>query len=338
MGYNCSFCLMRKICLFLFSVVFLGNLIAAVDYSMVNVPQEAGLEITRITADGDYVYLPSVNNGLIVKSGLKAIKWDASNVISISPDGSHIAYLSERGKTTNIFVKDLTRQGSSIQRTKRGQIKDFVYSPDGRYICFSEIIGKGQQVFQTDAQSGYVCRQFTSGAYDSSPIYSSDMSQIFFSRKEKKSASIWSYNISNNFLSTFTAGEYPYPLRGESAYYCTRYSADGRGEIWKVNYVTNMEECIVSDLEKGFTTPVLSPDRRWLLFVGESLLTEGKTTTRNLDIYVCRPDGTDLTQLTFHPANDMSPTWSADGRFIYFVSQRGSAEKKANIWRMLFLL
>ena len=323
---------MKKTFLSLLTIIAVGSTATAqVDYSQVSVPQEVGLEFTRITSDGDYVYMPQV------KGGSNLIKWEANHVIGINNEGTHIAYLSKRGNTANIFIKDLTKQGSSVQRTKRALVRDFVYSPDGKYICFSEKIGKEQQVFQTDAKSGYVCRQFTSGAVDASPMYSSDMSQIFFSRKEKKGATIWSYNIKNNFLSTFTAGEYPYPLKGETSYYCTRYSAEGRGEIWKINYETNMEECIVSDMTKGFSTPTLSPDRKWLLFVGEGIVSDGKKVNRNLDIYVCRPDGTDLTQITFHPANDLCPTWSVDGKYIYFLSQRGSAEKVPNIWRMTFL-
>lgn len=55
-------------------------------------------------------------------------------------------------------------------------------------------------------------------------------------------------------------------------------------------------------------------------------------------IYVVRTDGTQLTQLTYHLGNDLSPAWSPDGKSIYFLSQRGSAKKKYNVWRMNFSL
>ena len=45
-------------------------------------------------------------------------------------------------------------------------------------------------------------------------------------------------------------------------------------------------------------------------------------------------DGTGLMQLTYHAADDLSPAWSKDGRYIYFISQRGSADAIANIWRI----
>ena len=118
---------MKKLVITLFSIAFSGAMFAQVDYSQVSVPQEVGLEFTRMTADGDYVYMPAVKSG-------KVMKWEANRVVDINNEGTHIAYLSKRGNTTNIFIKDLTKQGSSVQRTKRALVRDFVYSPDGKYI------------------------------------------------------------------------------------------------------------------------------------------------------------------------------------------------------------
>lgn len=305
--------------------------LAQVDYSVVTVNEEAGVEFTRVTSENDYVCMPKV-----VRRGKNA-SWLTNRIIDVSKDGTQLAYLSVRNNTTNIFIKDIYRQGSSVQRTNRQAVLDFSYSPDGKLICFSEKSGRFNQIFQTDAKNGYVCRQITSGNMDYSPIYSSDMNNIFFARQENNGISVWSYNIGNNFLSSYTKGLNPFPLKSQNSILCTRVNAQGLGEIWRVNYSTNVEECILSDPNRSFSTPSLSPDGQWILLVGSNTLMNGKAFYTNTDIFVCRKDGTQLMQLTYHAADDLSPVWGSDGKFIYFISQRGSANGTANVWKMGFV-
>ncbi len=303
-----------------------------VDYSVVAVPEEAGNQFVKITSDADCVCMP------IVKRSARNLNWFSNRILDVSADGKSLAYLGARNNARNIFVKDLGRQGSSVQRTNRTGVIDFSYSPDGKYICFSESRGKTNQIFQTSAGEGYVCRQITNGSTDYSPVYSDDMSQIFFARQETEGVSIWSYNVESNFLSTYTAGMNPYPLKSEPAFVCSRVNDFGKSEIWKVNYQTGTEECIVSDPEKSFTSPVLSPDGRWIVFVGSSKIETESFSYMNLDIYAVKTDGSSLVQLTYHAADDLSPVWSKDGKSVYFVSQRGSDNGTANVWKMNFNL
>lgn len=301
-----------------------------VDYSVVSVPEESGLDVMQITTTSDYVCMPVVRRN---KSG---ISWLSNRIVDVTSDGKNIAYLSYRNDASNIFIKELGKQGGSVQRTNRKQVLDFSYSPDGKHICFSENRGGSHQVFLTDAVNGYVCRQITSANQDYSPIYTDDMSQILFARTESNGVSIWGYNVASNFLSSYTAGMNPCPIKGQPAFLCVRASGNGKSEIWRVNYATGVEECIVSDPKRSFTTPTISPDGEWILFVGESIIFTSKFDYRNTDIYACRMDGTRLMQITYHAADDLSPVWSFDGNHIYFVSQRGNADAVANIWRVSF--
>lgn len=301
-----------------------------VDYSVVSVPEESGTKFTQISLPTDMVCMPTV------KRTYNGIGWFSNRILDISKDGTQIAYLSFRNNTTNIFIKDLGKQGASIQKTNRTAVMDFAYSPDGKSICFSETRGKTNQIFQTTADKGFICRQITSGNLDYSPIYSSDMSLILFARQENNSTSLWSYHMKNNFLANYCPGMNPWPVQDEDAFICVRANAAGNNEIWKINYVTGVEECIVSQVERDFTSPSISPDGKWLLFVGSSKIEQGNIRYWNTDIFVSRLDGTEFTQLTYHAADDLSPVWSKDGRSIYFVSQRGNADGKANIWHMTF--
>ena len=302
-----------------------------IDYSIVSVPEESAVEFMKVTSSNDYVAMP------VVRRTKKSVNWSSNRIVECAKDNRYIAYLSLRNNTTNIFIKELGKQGGSVQRTNRNGVVDFSYSPDGKYICFSEQRGDKCQIFQTDAKEGYICRQITSANNDYTPVYSADMKTIFFSRQETASYSIWGYNIDNNFLSSYTSGITPCVVEKENAYLCARINSSGNSEIWKVNYETGVEECIVSDINRSFTTPSISPDGKWIVFVGSSAINTGKSNYYNTDIFVCRLDGSEFAQLTYHAADDLSPAWSHDGKFIYFISQRGDADGVANIWRMNFI-
>lgn len=323
----------RRISFFMLLAIYAGIANAqTVDYSVVSVNEEAGINFTKVSADNDNVCMPQVirnrNN----------IDWLSNRILDISSDGSKLAYLSYHSNTTNIFIKDINRMGGSTQRTNRQNVLDFSYSPDGKNICFSEMAAGINRIFVTDANKGYVCRQITNSDLDYTPIYSPDMSQIYFARQEAQGVSVWSYNVNDNFLSNITKGMNPCPIPNETAILCVRPSGDGRNEIWKANYETGVEECIVSDVNHSFTTPTVSPDGKWILFVGSSEIDGGTFFYKNTDIFACRIDGTEFTQLTYHAADDLSPVWSRDGKYIYFISQRGSSTGTANIWRMNFIL
>ena len=312
---------------FFMGVISWGSQAQSVDYSVVSVREESGLELMKFSSDNDLVAMPQV------KRGISGVQWLSNRIIDISPDGTKLAFVSARGSSSNIFVKEISRQGSSTQRTNRGEVIDFSYSPDGKLLLFSERVGKNSRIFQTDAEQGFVCRQITSGSQDYSPTFSKEMKRILFARQEARGVSIWSFDVSNNYLSNYSYGMNPI-VCGDDIILCARVSDSGRGEIWEVNLVTGIEECIVSDLNSSFSTPALSPDGRWIAFVGSTPLVNENVTYWNTDIYVCRRDGTDRHQLTYHAADDLSPVWGRDGRTLFFISQRGSADAIANIWRL----
>ena len=272
---------MKKIFTLIGLTALLRGVVSAqtVDFSVVSVNEESSVKFTKITSDNDFVCMPQV-----VRKGGK-IDWLSNRILDISADGQRLAYLSYRSNATNIFIKDIEKRSSSIQRTNRQNVLDFSYSPDGKSICFSEVVDKANRIFVTDANKGYTCRQITSNDQDYTPVYAWDMSQIYFSRQENSALSVWSYNVDDNFLSNITKGMNPYPLKNENAILCVRPTDGERNEIWKINLDTGIEECIVSDINHSFSTPSVSPDGKWILLVGSSKVNGGTFFYLNTDIF-----------------------------------------------------
>lgn len=314
------------------------------DYSIVFVPEEGGVKFEKITDDADFVadykgILVNKSAGVFGSRKTTTIDWWVIPQIAISPDGKRIGYINEKNGTTNVMIKNATKGGASIQRTFRTNVDGFTWSPDGKTLCFTEVRNNHHGVYLVDANQGTVVRQISnSGDNDYGGVMSDDGNTIFFHRGEGMSSySLWSYDRKTNLFSNYSRGMTACLIPGDpNTIYCARFTSNKESEIWRINFKTGVEEVILTQPGKSFTTPQLSPDGRWLLLTGNSR--SEKEGIDNTDIYVVRTDGTQLTQLTYHPGNDLSPIWSPDGRSIFFVSQRGSADKIYNVWRMDFNL
>ncbi len=312
-----------------------------VDFSIVEVPEEGGVKFEKITDDADCVNSEWLVNkgGLFGLKNSAAIDWWVNPQIAVSPDGSKIAYINWKNKTANVMVKAAEKGGASTQRTFRTGVTDFTWSPDGKTICFTEYRGGHYGIYLVDAAQGSVVRQISAGNdNDFAGQISKDGKTIFFHRGEGYSQySIWSYDRDKNLFSNYSRGMTPCLIPGNNdVIYCSRYTDRKESEIWRVNLKTGVEEIILSQPGRSFTTPVLSPDGKWLLVTGTSVTEKGKK--MNTDIYAIRSDGTQFTQLTYHPGNDLSAVWAPDGKNIFFLSQRGSKEGNYNVWKMNFNL
>lgn len=340
---------------FIFSVLLLSMTLSVsakkFKWTMINVPEEGGISFVQITRDGSDVSGPAF--------GLSG--WYAGRMLDVSPNGEKIIYIDYKNKTRNVYVKSTTSAGAAVQRTFRSGVNAACFSPDGKEILFSEARDGKDIINITSAEGGNILHQVAEGA---NPAFSSDGSTVFFSRTDSKAgffnkkilnatnSSIWSYNRTNGLLTNYSNGDNPLPLKDRNSFICERINEKGYGEIWMVDYEGGSESLILSMPGKNFTTPSVSPDGQWIVVVANSSsnaknVSKGNKkekvfsfvdSKQNTDIYIVRTDGSQLTQLTYHKGNDCSPTWSPDGKYIYFLSQRGSQTGDYNVWRMNFML
>ncbi len=302
-----------------------------INTSNLSVPEEGGRNFVKITDET----IEQITNPNVYRDNHSRLRWWANPLICISKDGNFIAYNVYKNERRNIFIKSLNEKGASIQRTFRSKVNDVAISPDAETICFSEIDGNNSYLYITSAKQGTVVQRISpQNVSDYAPAYSKDGSKIFFSRADRDNYSIWSYDLKTMALSNYCYGLTPFPISSDE-FLCARQNSTGNHEIWAVNYKKGTESLLVSQDDHSFTTASLSPDGEWILMVSNTI-PDGNSREENLDIYVVRSNGTNLTQLTYHKGHDCSPVWSKDGKSIYFLSQRGSQNGEYNIWKMNF--
>ena len=76
-------------------------------------------------------------------------------------------------------------------------------------------------------------------------------------------------------------------------------------------------------LNRGIN-PALSPDGEWIVFS----MPDG----RDMNLYLMKTDGSELTQLPSARSKDVQPAWSPDGKWVVFTSNRAKSDlrKSAN--------
>jgi len=302
-----------------------------IDTSMTNVPEEGGTTFIKITnEENDQLIVPN-----ITYDGMR-LRWWANPYFAVSSDGTKFAYLGSHNKRSNIFVKSFSSRTGAQQRTFNGLAQDLCFSPQGDTICFTQYNTPYSNLFLTSAVQGSIMQQVTSGSVnDYAPAFTPNGKLVFFSRAEGDHYSIWSYNRQTGIFSNYCYGITPFPI-GDKEFLCSRQNSQNNYEIWRVNYVTGSESIVLSMENRSFTTASLSPNGRWILFAANTQ--KKPNVPENIDIYVIRADGSQLTQLTYHQGHDLSPVWAPDGKSIYFLSQRGSDKGVYNIWKMNFNL
>lgn len=312
--------------------------------SMASAPEEEGGKLEKITTAADRV---ATYRGRLVKNTstflssnkVTETKWWVPAQIALSPDGTHIAYISEKNGKTEAVIRKLAKEATSARHIPSANVVALSWNNVDNTLCLTERHGKSFRIRIIDALSGAPITQITDGkGNDFGGTTAADGKTVFFHRADGPSGyNLWKYDTHTHHSSMIAPGMTICLVPGvQDEAYCARINDRNESEIWHINLTTGAEELVLARQGKSFTTPQLSPDGAWLLVTANSL--SGEDNTPNTDIYAARTDGTQLTRLTYHPGNDLSAIWSHDGRSIYFLSQRGSKPGKYDIWRMDFNL
>lgn len=244
-----------------------------------------------------------------------------------SPDGKYIAFI--RGVSSgvdDIFIQPL--DGGPTQRVTNDHryIISLSWSADSKMVYFSSNRSGGHYLWRVPITGGTPERLTWVGENVSDATVSRDGRYLAYS-KFYQDTNIWALDVDTLarrrfIVSTQYDSSAHWSLDGSVITF--RSSRSGTQEIWAADADGNHQRQVTHMGNTLSGSPKISPDGKRIAFDSRP---EGQP-----EIFAINVDGSSLTRITNDPAEDVVPAWSADGRWIYFGSNRGG---NWQVWKVL---
>jgi len=217
-----------------------------------------------------------------------------------------------------VWMDVITKEAKSIACLRlEAHDETLDWSSDGKWVAFALRENHASTIRVVDAQNGQIDYIYPA-AVVRGLAWSPDATQISTTVAGESSLRI--YNLDGTEIVLQTAA----PAFGKPT-----WSPDGKSIAYFCYIQEKIDICVshkngtppqrISFSSDHF--PYLKYHLQWSPD-GQKLLFEGQQRGGGSDLFLMNPNGSDLRQLTFDPADDLQPTWSPDGKQIAFVSLR----------------
>jgi TolB protein len=242
-----------------------------------------------------------------------------------SPDGSKIVFCANNRVTDLIYMIDLNDTSTFRLPNFIDGGLDPVFSPDGSLLLYRSEKDEDNNIYIYELETGE-SYPVSDGSLSTHAEFSPDGNKI-----------IYSSSMSQNFdlvildLNDTTENAQKTIVATKDAEIYGTFHPDGRliaFASFDINYKGTLKTCdiegknikIISSSGSSFH-PKFSPDGNYLAFLSNK---SGK-----FCIYICKPDGSSVKQLTSEKGNTVEFEWSSDSRKIVYDSQEDGV---SSIW------
>ncbi len=302
-------------------------------------PQEVEYHGLTFSPDGIYVYfvivetreLPVLYKIATLGGAPRKLIEKADGPVTLSPDGSHLAFLRENREL--IIANSDGTEVKTLSTAKSGQTYDHpAWSPDGQIIVcvLYSSADDSRGLVEISVKDGSE-QPFAKADWLSLPgvTWLPDGSALLLAGRdsETKLLQIWLLSYPDGKLRRIT--------NDLSRYVGVSLTADGKTlASVQSDHLSNIWAMTADDPRsaKRLTFEAGKYDG----YIGLSWTPDGRIIYNSRasgywDLWIVNEDGTNNRQLTFNARNNLTPSVTADGRYVVFVSDRSG---KDELWRV----
>lgn len=243
--------------------------------------------------------------------------WDTNPVFS--PDGKWVSFKRMSRRTQSLMVVPLTGGEPRLIASHWGNIVEHDWTPDGQYLVFSSDKGGNYRLWKVPVAGGTPSWMSELGTYDpSNPAFAAFGGRMAYI-EWNYDFNIWRVSTSEDeatgerFIASSKWNLHPrYAPDGQHIAFTS--SRTGNNELWVSDKDGQALRRLTSFGTAFVSTPRWSPDSKQLVFEVRKEATA--------DLYIIPAEGGAPIRFTDHPEDELAPSWSRDGQWIYFSSRR----------------